>query len=59
VTWVLKIRIDGILDVIEKDARRVNRNFLVFCLVSSDTVVMKARTPSDAMDESSMSLKWS
>jgi hypothetical protein len=59
VTWVLKIRIDGIVNVIENDARRVNRYFLVFCLVPSDTVGMKARTPSDVMDESSMSLKWS
>ena len=43
---------------LKKAARRVNRNFLVFCLVPSETVDMKVRMSSDVMDDSSMSLKW-
>jgi hypothetical protein len=39
-------------------ARRVNRSFLVFCLVPSETMDMKVRMSSDVMDDSSMSLKW-
>ena len=43
---------------LKKTDRRVNRNFLVFCLIPSDTLDMKVKMSSDVMDDSSMSPKW-
>jgi hypothetical protein len=43
---------------LKKAARRVNRNFFVFCLVPSETSVIKVKISSDEIDDSSILLKW-